>query len=632
MQALQVPISAVTSQIDQDAHPGHTAQVIALRSGPTLGQRIEIAVSTIERLIEDGHAIVSTLSAGKDSTTTTLLCLEAIRRCAERGVNQAFHYVSSSSTAVENPEIEDLLLTAHEDIARWTERHRLPVDVRLVHPNDASKFVVSVLGRGTLPRFVENGSKRTCATDWKVKPQQRLAKSISEQVLAAGFKEAVTVLGSRLDESTTRNASMSKRGDQAQKPTRNPSGFLTLSVIADWPESDVWDFLCLFLDGQLSPFPAYAQGDTVRRMLDLYRDGNEGTCGMFMADGKKAPCGSRFGCWTCTITGDRDKSMDSMLNADEKYSYLRGLNAFRNFLIATQWDMSRRELVGRTVSSAGFVPVRPDVYNMAMRIELLQYALTLDELEVERAEQMEADVASGRLAKTPENIRMSSPQFQIVSDSDIVLIDMFWSLHHYAYSAFPAMQVWYQVKTLGRRYAIPTNEKAPKKGGIPAVRWYQVGAFDRDVPTDGLRDYKAEMWNPYLHPERLITHREVNGKRVVWHEDAETLSVDATEAVLFGITYCTSSMPLDTQFNSPLESARFWLNEGIVKLPTGMIGRYQHMAKRAQYFKHLAERLNVTPAELDVHLIQKSISDEAHAELLGSIPEETENQFSLFEL
>ncbi|ABE46913.1 phosphoadenosine phosphosulfate reductase family protein [Polaromonas sp. JS666] len=632
MQTLQAHEAAVTATFEQEEFPGHSAQVIALRKGPTLAQRIEIAVSTIERLIDDGHAIVSTLSAGKDSTATTLLCLEAIRRSVERGANQATHYVSSSSTGVENPEIEDMLLTAHEDIARWTERNKLPVDVCLVHPNDASKFVVSVIGRGTLPRFVENGSKRTCATDWKVKPQQRLAKAISNQVSAAGFKETVTVLGSRLDESTARNASMTKRGDQAQKPTRNPSGFLTLSVIADWTEGDVWEFLIMFLDGQLAPFPAYAQGDTVRRMLDLYRDGNEGICGMFMADGKKAPCGSRFGCWTCTITGDRDKSMDSMLNSDEKYSYLRGLNAFRNFLIATQWDMERRELVGRTISSAGYVPVRPDVYNMAMRTDLLNYALTLDELEVERAEQMEADVASGRLPKTPENIRMSNPQFQIVSDSDIVLIDFFWSLHHGAYSAFPAMQAWYQVKTLGRRYAIPAVERVQKKAGIPVVRWYQVGAFDRDVPTDGLRDYKAEMWNPYRHLDRLITHREVNGKRVVWHEDAETLSVDATEAVLFGITYCTTTMPMETQFNSPLESARYWLNEGIVRLPVGMVGRYQHMAKRAQYFTHLAERLNLTPAELDEYLARESISDASHAEILGSVPKDLENQFSLFEL
>lgn len=632
MQTLQASQSVITSVIDQDPRSSTSAQVIKLRKGPTLAQRIQIAVSTIERLIDEGHAIVMTLSAGKDSTCTTLLCLEAIRRSVERGVIQASHYVSSSSTAVENPEIEEMLLTAHEDIARWTERFELPVDVRLVHPNDASKFVVSVIGRGTLPRFVENGSKRSCATDWKVKPQQRLAKSISERVQATGFKEAVTVLGSRLDESIKRNASMSKRGDDAQRPSRDLTGYLTLSLIADWTEGDVWDFLAMFLDGQRAPFPAYAQGETVRRMLDIYRDGNEGTCGMYMADGKKAPCGSRFGCWCCTITGDRDRSMDSMLNADAKYSYLRGLNAYRNFLVATQWDMSRRELIGRSVSAAGYIPVRPDVYNMAMRVQLLKYALTLDELEVERAEQMEADVASGRLPKTPENIRMSYPQFQIVSNTDIVLIDLMWSLHHYADSAFPAMQIWYQVKTLGRRYAIPAIEKVTKMSGIPALRWFQVGAFDRQVPTDGLRDYQAEMWNPYRHPDRLITHREVKGKRVVWYEEAETLSVNAMEAVLFCITYCTTSMAMETQNNGPLDSARFWLNEGIVRLPVGMIGRYQHMAKRAQYFAQLAQRLNVTSAQLDAYLVKKSISDDAHAELLGTVKNPSDDQMSLFEL
>lgn len=182
-------------------HPDQSAKVITLRKGPTVSQRLELAVTTIEKLIENGHSIVMTLSAGKDSTTTTLLCLEAIRRSTMGGIRQATHFVSSSSTGVENPEIEEMLLTAREDIARWAERHQLPVESRLVEPNDASKFVVSVIDRGTLPRFVENGSRRACASDWKVKPQQRLAKAISNKVLTQGFNETVTALGSRFDES-----------------------------------------------------------------------------------------------------------------------------------------------------------------------------------------------------------------------------------------------------------------------------------------------------------------------------------------------------------------------------------------------------------------------------------------------
>ncbi|BCF95263.1 hypothetical protein [Paraburkholderia largidicola] len=63
------------------------------------------------------------------------------------------------------------------------------------------------------------------------------------------------------------------------------------------------------------------------------------------------------------------------------------------------------------------------------------------------------------------------------------------------------------------------------------------------------------------------------------------------------------------QGHAAIESARFWLNETMLTLPKGASQRYQDMATRGQYFAHLAERLNLTPAELDRHLIENAISD-----------------------
>lgn len=591
--------------------------IVQIKSGVSLEDRIATAVSTVRNLIRSGHTIVSTLSSGKDSTTTTLLCLEAIRQAAVAGERQARHFISSSSTSVENPEIENSLLTMHEDIQQWVETFGLPVDVRLVEPNAASRFVVNIVGRGSLPRFVENGSAhRTCTEDWKIKPQQRLAKQLRDEAMSQGFAETVTVLGTRLDESAVRGARMRRTENQAQTPTRNPAGFLTISLIADWTESDVWDFLVMFLETGAAPFPAYIQSGAIRRMLDMYRDGNEGTCGMFLADGMKSPCGSRFGCWTCTITGDKDKSMESMLNSNPKYEYMRGLSDFRNFLVATQWDMSRRELVGRTISDAGYLPVRPDLYNLQMRMDLLRYLLTLDEIERERAEELGEDMDAGLVAVTPENQRMRNPQFEQVTPADIALIDFNWGMHHYASEAFPAVRIWFEVKTLGRRYAIPKLKRADPVS-IPGKAWFKVDKFNAQVPTDGLRDYKAEQWNRYQHPERPISYMEVNGERIVYHETADTLSVDAMEANIFVMMYCTTPLAIEAQYYPAIESTRFWLNKGIVKLPKGMAARYQHMAKRGQYFSHLQQRFNLTPAELDKYLRANSISDQAHNLLLG---------------
>jgi DNA sulfur modification protein DndC len=595
-----------------------TAPVIEVRRRPSATAQVERAINTIQDLILQGHAVACGFSAGKDSTVVALLCLEAIRRVHAAGGRQATHYVSSAGTTVENPEVAWNLALAHEEMQRWAEQRALPLEVRMVEPAISARFAVSTIGRGTLPRFVENSAgKRACSWSWKLVPQQRLAKQLTNEAVSRGYRETVTVLGVRLDESRRREAAMKGRGDNAMAPVRNPEGHLVLSPIAEWTEVDVWDFLALFLDSMSAPFDSYVSPDSVRRLLDLYRDANEGTCGMFLVDGARSPCNTRFGCWTCMVTGDRDRSMESLLDSDPSYEYLRPLSDFRAYLLATQWDLSSRELVGRSLSPAGYVPVRPDVYSLAQRRTLLQMLITLDVLEEERAAENDAKVARGELPRTPYNLRMCDPQFCHVGPAELAAIDFYWGFHHAAQEAFPALRVWYDVRVLGRK-VYPRKVQAAPATPIPAKRWFFVGAFDAQVPTDGLRDYKAELWNRYLHPERPLTHRMVGSERTAWFEECDGFEVDASAACLFVDSFCEGAMPIETQHFPAIDSSRFWLNEGIVRLPAGMAGRYQAMAKRGQYFAHLMQRLNVTPTELDEYLTRNAIDDQAHEHLCAA--------------
>lgn len=592
--------------------------------------KIEAAIHILLGLIAQGHPLAPTLSGGKDSTVTTILCLEAIRRANAKGMWQAEHHVSSASTGVENPAMESHLLDIHGDIEDFVAAHHLPVAVVMVQPSLASSFVVTTIGRGTLPRFPENGKDRQCSVDWKVKPQQRLSAALARQSQQQGTREAISVIGTRFAESDDRSARMASRGESSLVPVRNASGHLVLSLIAQWSLQDVWDTLELFLDAKTAPFPSFTSSTSIYRLFELYRDANEGACGINLGDGgNKAPCGPRFGCWACCITGDRDKSMESMLR-DEKYQHMQGLNDFRNLLIATQHDMGRRELVGRTISKAGYLPIGPDVYRLEFRRKLLQHLLTLDVLEEERAERMEADIFTGRVPDTPANRRMATAQFENVTLSQLVAVDFYWSMHHYAANAFPAIEVWYDIRVLGRRYPVTQVAKAPKTT-FPAKRWYQVGAFDKDVPTDGLRDYVGEQWNTYWYPDRPFTHRVVDGSRTAWFEEEDSLEVDALKANQI-VTCEYPGMMLQSRQHAALASARFWLSTGTVKLPTGMAARYQHMAKRAQYFAQLVDLRNVTPAELDAHLLSNSISDAQHEEILGSMPKSVDVQSDLFSL
>jgi 3'-phosphoadenosine 5'-phosphosulfate sulfotransferase (PAPS reductase)/FAD synthetase len=613
--------------------------------GAILNEKIETAIAVLLSLIRKGHALVLTLSGGKDSTTTTLLGLEAIRRARAAGERQPNHYITSANTTIENPAMDNHLAMIHAEIESFCNDHELPVDIKLAEPSLASQFVVTTIGRGTLLRTPENGVKdgkqtRACSDDWKVKPQTRLSKQLRDEVMSEGFLEPVTVIGTRFAESSARLSAMSKRGESALETVRNAAGSLTISPIADWSTDDVWEFLGMFNNGGHAPFPSFTTqtrsskapaGRSITRMTDLYRDASEGVCGVVQGEtGQRKSCGSRFGCSFCGISGERDRSMESMIQ-DPKHKHLKGLNDFRNYMLRTQWDMSTRELVGRSLSAAGYLKVKPDVYSLRHRMRLLGMLLTLDALEIERAEQHQADLANGRIPPSPENDELAEIQFTLVTPQQLVAIDFQLSMHHYAPHAFPAVTVWNEVHNLGRRYRIPEVETFPKVE-VKSHGWFPVGAFDAEVPTDGLRSYDAEMWNPYRHPDRPATHKFTSsGERVVWYDEADSLQVDAVDANLFVTCSFDLRFAMEAQQKPGIESARFWLNEGIVKLAKGTAYKYQEMARRGQYFAHLADRLNLTPAEMDAYLIAHAISDAEHEALLRvSAPEPA--QQSLFEM
>lgn len=116
----------------------------------------------------------------------------------------------------------------------------------------------------------------------------------------------------------------------------------------------------------------------------------------------------------------------------------------------------------------------------------------------------------------------------------------------------------------------------------------------------------------------------------MWFEETDGLEVDPAKAWEVVDHYCTSPLAIQSRSHSAMESARFWLNQEVLTLPAGMAGKYQHMAKRGQYFAHLAERLNITPAEMDAHLLTHAISDQEHAALQAEHHNSTAPQLELF--
>ena len=574
----------------------------------------EGAVLVLLGLIRAGHSLSVAASWGKDSANCVLLLIEAVRRAVVEGIYTQ-HFITTSSTGTEMPLMEMHAISCQDEVLKHCEEHGLPIEVHTVYPSLASSFVVSTIGQGKLPRFPENGKKRACSVDWKASPQQRLVAELNDRVLGENGREIITIIGTRLEESVSRAERMIARRESSTKPVRNDDGFLVLSVIKHWNLDDVWNTIELIADPENSPYIPPISGESVERLFKLYRDANEGVCGINLGDkGNKSACGPRFGCWNCTIAGAKDKSMDSLLR-DDSNAFMRPLSNFRNLLMATQFDFETRELIGRKVSPAGYVQIRPDVYSFEFRQELLWYLLSMDADERDRAEQMEADIVCGRVEDTPDNRMMASPMFENVSLSQLALVDFFWGMHPYASCAFPALQIWYEVNILERRRRVPKQARAPKIN-VPTRRWFPVGRFDHNgVSSEGLRSHENELWNKHRHPERPATYCEVDGERTVWFAENDNLSVDAVEACTF-ITCTFPDMVVDVRGLPAIDSTRWWLNEGFIKLPKGQGARYQKMAKRGQYFHSLALKLNLAPLELDRYLVANSISNQEHDKLL----------------
>ena len=250
---------------------------------------------------------------------------------------------------------------------------------------------------------------------------------------------------------------------------------------------------------------------------------------------------------------------------------------------------------------------------------MLRYLLSIDANERDRAEETEAAIITGRLADTKDNRLMASPTFELINMQQLALIDWHLSNHYEAAEAFPALAIWHEVNVLGRRYAIPKTDKAPKIS-IPTKRWIRVGSFDHAAPSEGMRSVDAEKWNRYRHPDRIFTHLEVAGTKTTWFSETDQLSVDTEKACAF-ITCTYPTMSIECNHLPASESAAFWLNEGIISLPAGHAHRYQEIARRNRYFGNLAERLNLSPSEMKRYLLDNSITNAEHQKLLPPDPQ-----------
>lgn len=573
-----------------DARPGASTQDL------TTSQKVERAVAAITKLLKDRRPLSVAYSGGKDSSVMAALTLEAARRLKEMGDELPPILFTHARTGIDNPAMDMVARMEIERIRQYAASHGLPVRVDIAEPALNDTWAVRILSGRALPTFA-NSATRDCAISWKLLPQKRQRKSAFKELKAAGTP--VVLVGTRFDESTGRAARMADRGEMDTEiwisEIRSSKGKLKgvehrLSPIAHWTQEDIWVFLSELGTGERS---SYTDG---KDLWDVYRDGGNSSCVVVADDALKASskaCGARFGCALCTAVG-RDKSLEAMLESDEKYRFLMPLNRLQRFMVDTQYDMSRRLWLGRTIQDDGYVAIAPDAYSPAMQRELLAYALTIDRDEERAARALGIE-----------------PRFRLVSLEQLLAIDAIWSIQGHQPRPFEAIHIWESVYENGESFIPPEVDQSKFDKKVPRPRWLYVGHWDQDPGFspmyNGARHFMADFVGSTDASGCMHNMELKDGRVVMAVEKSDMFSVDSEGAELF-MTFEVLDAKIHKRFEQegrdPGEAFRHYQLLGTLSTSKRHLGIIDEMLRRAAW----KQRHNMF--DLDVSdLLSRSVTD-----------------------
>lgn len=426
-----------------------------------------ISVAAIRRVFEHGRAAIVAWSAGKDSSVLLSLTLTAAIEAKRAGYSPQV-IVVHADVGVENPEISRLAASELRKAEVFAQLQGVPLTVRIAEPAFWDSFPVRVIGGRALPTFPD--TRRDCASDWKRLPNERAIADLERAMHARGEPAPVLMTGVRLDESDVRAANIRSRGETSIECWTDAQGRLRLSPLLSWTVDDVFFYLGLANAGVI---PAYSD---FAATMATYQAAGGSSC-VVVADAEmlkhSKPCSSRFGCWACTAVRE-DRSLAQMIQSDPaRYGYMAPLVALRDFIANTQYDWSRRTLVGRNIVK-GFIAIGADTYSPSMLADLLRYTLS---------------------AQKESGVR-------IINEAQLLGIDARWSQYAIA-PPFSALRIWMEVEQ-GARWSPPKVRPVPRTD-VPRLGLIHVGGdWNDDVTSElavtGLRNPYFELFREACGP------------------------------------------------------------------------------------------------------------------------------------
>ena len=292
-------------------------------------ETIDGLIVTIQNLyLADDIPWMIGYSGGKDSTAAVQLVWMAIEKLPEEDRKKPIH-IMNTDTLVESPVVSKWVEKSLESMGKIADEKNLPFIPERLIPDYNNTFWVNLIGRGyPFPRM----KYRWCTDRLKIQPVNNFIKN---KIVKHG--EVILVLGTRKQESTRRNRTMTnlekKRVRELLSPNPTLANELVFSPMEDWADDDVWAFLMQYKN----PW-GYSNMD----LMTMYRGATADNECPLMVDKSAPSCGkSRFGCWVCTMV-EKDKSMEAMIANDQEKEWMSDLLEFRNEFGKEEGDRERR--------------------------------------------------------------------------------------------------------------------------------------------------------------------------------------------------------------------------------------------------------------------------------------------------
>jgi DNA sulfur modification protein DndC len=295
-------------------------------------------------------------------------------------------YVVCNDTLVENPKIAKFIHHTLDLIQSEAARQGLPLTVHQTTPKLEDTFWVNLLGKG-YP--APNNTFRWCTDRLKINPTTEFIKAKISEV-----GEAIILLGTRSDESSTRARSIMKSkihiDNERLRKHMLPNAFV-FAPIKDVETEEVWTYLL-----QVNP----PWGGTHRSLVTLYKNASGGDCPLVL-DTTTPSCGnSRFGCWVCTVV-KKDKSMDALIDNGEEW--MEPLADFRDMLQDNRNNRDWRQKWGRNQTEEEENEDRWGPYLPEKRAEMLKVLL-----------------------KAQKEVQQTEPEMVIINYQELVAIQVIW--------------------------------------------------------------------------------------------------------------------------------------------------------------------------------------------------------------